>query len=119
MDKSYLSDLPEVVGHTHEAGHGAQIPHEGDHRDPVHVTDDDTFAMQQGVSTKSPTPDPRADQVDDVAIEYLDGQIDHAPRTLAHEHAEGGYAQEGDQSYPASGPRETAGMRGAADIGKD
>jgi hypothetical protein len=116
--KSYLSDLPEVAGHSHENGHGATITPGGDHRSPIHVSDDDTFAMQQGAMVTPTLPDPRADHVDDVAIEYLDGAQCVCPRTLAEEYNAGGYAQEGDQSYPASGPRVTAGMRGAADIGK-
>jgi hypothetical protein len=55
---------------------------------------------------------PRASQVDTGKIEDNTKMQDFKPRTLAQEVAEGGYAQEGDQSYPASGPRVTAGMRG-------
>jgi hypothetical protein len=84
----------------------------------MHVADDDTFAMQRGAFVTPTTPEPRENHVDDVAIEYLDGNDCYHPRTLAEEAQAGGYAQEGDQSFPASGPRCVASTRGAADIGK-
>jgi hypothetical protein len=118
MDKSYLSELPEVAGHSHQDGRGAPITPGGmDHRGAIHVSDDDTFAMQQGANVATDLPLPRDSQVDDTAIEYLDGAMHFCPRTLGEEYEEGGYAQEGDQSYPVSGPRVTAGMRGAGDMG--
>ena len=44
------------------------------------------------------------------------GMTDMGPRTIWEGVAKGGYDQEGDQSYPASGPRITASTRGAQDI---
>jgi hypothetical protein len=81
------------------------------------VSDNDLMAGEPPGSIISNTGS-RQDQVDQVAIEYTDGAMGMCPRTLGDEARQGGYAQEGDQSYPASGPRTTAGTRGAADIGK-
>ena len=60
----------------------------------------------------------RSDPVDTGHIESMGTMHDTKARSIAEAAAQGGYAQEGEQSYPASGPRIMAGMRGAADMDK-
>lgn len=56
-----------------------------------------------------------------VSAEAVEGNENHGvtfdmvPRSVMAESLNGGYAQEWDQSYPASGPRATSGTRGAND----
>lgn len=111
VEKSMNDDWSdEVSGHVAEPGSPVSVT--GSHREAMHVSDNDYLDM---ADTAISTTTQRNDQVDCVAIEYLDGCVPMPPRTLGEEAAKGGYAQEGDQSYPASGPRVTAGTRGAAD----
>jgi hypothetical protein len=91
------------------------VPSGRQHRDAMHVADNDYMSMPSNVVSHRAD---RPDQVDTVAIEYLDGAMPMGPRTIAEGVRAGGYDQPGDQSCPESGPRVTAGMRGAADIGK-
>jgi hypothetical protein len=107
VEKSMLD--PQEIGGTplHAVPSGQQ------HRDRINVGDDDT-SVQPPVKQEFATP--RDSQVDDTAIEYLDGKMPFGPRTIGNQARKGGYAQEGDQSEPNSGPRTMSSTRGASDI---